>query len=366
MSTTANAAAPPSLSFWCHQCSRTVYLSPPPSGSADLVCPNCHGGFLEELESPPPSIPNPFLNFFEPFSGHFSGRERIFAPPSRPISNPDDVFAVHDQSDPMVFNPLIFLQDYLQTLVQGRPNFQVVFETSDNAAPAGFRLNDYFVGPGLEQLIQHLAENDPNRYGTPPASESAIDSLPEVRVSSELLNSDTSQCAVCKDAFEEGSFAKQLPCKHIYHGDCILPWLELHNSCPVCRYELPTDDQDYERRNQGEGRPNQGEGRRNPAGQPESGGDSGEGSAGDGGSGGQQGQGRRFRISIPWRLNALVAGGGSENSGGESGRAGEGGGENSGGQGERGGVVGGSGSGSGGDNRGDGAGDSRLRQEDLD
>jgi len=98
-------------------------------------------------------------------------------------------------------------------------------------------LGDYFSGPGLEQLLQHLAENDPNRYGTPPAKKEAIDALPDVAIEEHSI-----QCSVCLDDFEVGSEAKELPCKHRFHGECILPWLELHSSCPVCRLELPSDE----------------------------------------------------------------------------------------------------------------------------
>lgn len=58
------------------------------------------------------------------------------------------------------------------------------------------------------------------------------------------------ECAICKDQFELNENVLRLPCRHLYHKQCISPWLDAHNSCPVCRFELPTDDADYEARRQ--------------------------------------------------------------------------------------------------------------------
>lgn len=76
-------------------------------------------------------------------------------------------------------------------------------------------------------------------------------SLPIVKLTADDLNEEQ-DCAVCKDEFNEGDEAMKMPCKHIFHPDCIKPWLELHNSCPVCRFELKTDDADYERQKEQE------------------------------------------------------------------------------------------------------------------
>ncbi|CAI9116973.1 OLC1v1018277C1 [Oldenlandia corymbosa var. corymbosa] len=103
---------------------------------------------------------------------------------------------------------------------------------------------DYVDAAGYEALLQNLAENDSSgRRGAPPAAKSAVEALETVEIKTE---SQVLACAVCKDTVGVGEMAKRLPCGHGYHGDCIVPWLGSRNTCPVCRFELPTDDPEYE------------------------------------------------------------------------------------------------------------------------
>ncbi|XP_044273339.1 E3 ubiquitin-protein ligase RNF181 [Varanus komodoensis] len=54
------------------------------------------------------------------------------------------------------------------------------------------------------------------------------------------------KCPVCLLEFEEEEVVRRMPCQHLFHAGCILPWLGKTNSCPLCRHELPTDDEQYE------------------------------------------------------------------------------------------------------------------------
>ncbi|KAM5565151.1 E3 ubiquitin-protein ligase CIP8 [Rosa sericea] len=103
---------------------------------------------------------------------------------------------------------------------------------------------DYVDAAGYEALLQTLAESDSSgRRGAPPASKAAVSELPAVEIKSV---DEAVVCAICKDMVNVGEMSKKLPCGHGYHGDCIVPWLSSRNSCPVCRFELPTDDPEYE------------------------------------------------------------------------------------------------------------------------
>lgn len=46
-------------------------------------------------------------------------------------------------------------------------------------------------------------------------------------------------CSICHTEFAADEVVSQLPCEHCFHDSCIKPWLEVQNTCPICRAELP-------------------------------------------------------------------------------------------------------------------------------
>ncbi|KAI3633391.1 hypothetical protein MIR68_008338 [Amoeboaphelidium protococcarum] len=123
-------------------------------------------------------------------------------------------------------------------------------------------------GGFTEMLLRHLfqnAINDFGQQGQPPASKDAVDGLKVVdKVCQSVLETDP-KCAICLEEFpsdrvtdkqqnqyatanqpsEDTMCIREMPCHHIYHQDCIVHWLERSNYCPKCRYELMTDNEDY-------------------------------------------------------------------------------------------------------------------------
>ncbi|XP_049619771.1 E3 ubiquitin-protein ligase RNF181 [Syngnathus scovelli] len=97
---------------------------------------------------------------------------------------------------------------------------------------------------GLD-LMDSGDSSDWNQRLPPPAAKVAVQTLNVVVISPEQADKGL-KCPVCLLEFEEQETVREMPCKHLFHSGCILPWLGKTNSCPLCRLELPTDNADYE------------------------------------------------------------------------------------------------------------------------
>eukprot|EP00003_Mantamonas_plastica_P031226 TRINITY_DN8034_c1_g1_i1.p1 TRINITY_DN8034_c1_g1~~TRINITY_DN8034_c1_g1_i1.p1 ORF type:complete len:364 (+),score=136.87 TRINITY_DN8034_c1_g1_i1:95-1186(+) len=98
---------------------------------------------------------------------------------------------------------------------------------------------DYFQG-NLEQLMEQLSGQGGKKIDK--TSKVYIENIPKVKFSRKTM--EDLPCAICQEGFEEGEQVSELVCKHQYHHECILPWLDINSTCPVCRAKLPiTDDE---------------------------------------------------------------------------------------------------------------------------
>ncbi|XP_059630871.1 probable E3 ubiquitin-protein ligase ZFP1 [Cornus florida] len=89
----------------------------------------------------------------------------------------------------------------------------------------------------LEESIQVVPK-------TLPASKESISALEKMVIDPMEIDdgsfSVNDECMICLLKFHLGvEVVTRMPCCHMYHGECIVPWLQANHSCPVCRFEIP-------------------------------------------------------------------------------------------------------------------------------
>lgn len=73
---------------------------------------------------------------------------------------------------------------------------------------------------------------------TIPPSKEAIASLKKIEETSEKAKIE--RCCICLENFEENDDVSGMPCDHIYHKNCIVEWMKISHTCPLCRFQMPT------------------------------------------------------------------------------------------------------------------------------
>ncbi|CAN0926562.1 E3 ubiquitin-protein ligase RDUF1 [Linum grandiflorum] len=221
-----------SSSFWCYRCSR-LFLRLHSDSDSTVLCPDCGAGFVEEFITVPRSPPAAAMYPDSPSAASTPSYRRN----SRRTSG-----------DRSPFNPVIVLRgppDEGGGNDGASTSFELFYAdgVGSGLRPLPASMSDFLMGSGFDRLLEQLTQLEISglgRYDRPPASKAAIDSMPVIKIVASHISLE-SHCAVCKEAFQLDSEAREMPCKHIYHPDCILPWLSLRNSCPVCRHELATE-----------------------------------------------------------------------------------------------------------------------------
>ncbi|XP_037120289.1 E3 ubiquitin-protein ligase RNF115 [Syngnathus acus] len=261
------AAATIQHRFFCHCCKRETQPLLP-----DFVCPGCKSDFIEEVEhdsrllesSAPESSQESNSLFSELWQLLFMERSALLSHP--PSSAQDDGETLLSAQSHLPFvTPANAEVRELQFLSQPgeersprpeqRPQVEGIvqhfladlFTTNGNpsAAPAALSSMlqlysnpaDYAWGQGgLDTVITELLGQLENT-GPPPAEKNTISSLPTVCISQEQTDRRL-ECTICREEYSSGECVRKLPCLHYFHSDCIVPWLELHDTCPVCRKSL--------------------------------------------------------------------------------------------------------------------------------
>ena len=103
----------------------------------------------------------------------------------------------------------------------------------------------------LEEQIQQQSFHEQNKYKQV-CNKDFINSLSVQKVNSDMISQGLS-CGICLEEFKLGENVIELPClqKHYFHiktCECggIYPWLRENNSCPMCRFEFPSEEKEIE------------------------------------------------------------------------------------------------------------------------
>ena len=77
---------------------------------------------------------------------------------------------------------------------------------------------------------------NPNSRGY--GSLSQVEGLEKANKAPDSKEEDGPHCSICLGEYEEGENLVCLPCKHVYHEDCVSSWCSSHVRCPLCNFDL--------------------------------------------------------------------------------------------------------------------------------
>jgi len=133
-----------------------------------------------------------------------------------------------------------FNEAFGQEMMPGVSSFQIPDFHLNYASNFG----DMRPGEDLLSMIQRMSMEE---HKSQPTSEQVVTNLPVFSLQERHCKRNDKgeielpNCPICCETLQLADKALLIPCGHMFHSQCILPWLNQNSTCPVCRHQLPTD-----------------------------------------------------------------------------------------------------------------------------
>ena len=90
------------------------------------------------------------------------------------------------------------------------------------------------------EAFQNRDRNENNEKQEKIDPELIIKYLPTTKLGKKLDNNNDIEfkCIICYEDYKEGDNITTLPCAHVFHFDCVKPWIFQHGNCPLCKFEI--------------------------------------------------------------------------------------------------------------------------------
>ena len=240
---------------FCHncQCNRQASLN---SSSFELECTTCSGDCVEQLDQGIEEFRNESadnttsaeINQNQNFLSGFTQIENLLTSPlesqrqGRLLNLPVSVSVLNGnvltenlQSNQSVLGLLASLN-----ALQGQNG---VLSTGFLDLPTGTiggNISSSDETSQWENFLHYLLMNETSHAGAPPAPKQLLETLKRVEITNTTDTTKLGECCITQENFEVGDVLIPLPCGHNYKQEPIIHWLEMHNTCPVCRVEVTT------------------------------------------------------------------------------------------------------------------------------
>ncbi|XP_077102038.1 RING finger protein 150a [Siphateles boraxobius] len=90
------------------------------------------------------------------------------------------------------------------------------------------------------QRFRYANARDRNQRRLGDAAKKALSKLQvrTIRKGDTETESDFDNCAVCIEDYKPNDVVRILPCRHVFHKNCVDPWLQDHRTCPMCKMNI--------------------------------------------------------------------------------------------------------------------------------